>query len=156
MRRSLILSASLVAATLALTACSSEASNPPATLTPPAATVTATQTVTDTATPRATPTSSETPAAVTAASTTPTAPSADSFVMPNEVGQGLQAAQDDIQRVSGNPLFFTDSTDASGAGRLQILDRDWKVCSQNVAPGARVNQDSDISFAAVKLGEACP
>jgi hypothetical protein len=78
------------------------------------------------------------------------------FVMPNEVGKGLQAAQDDIQRVSDNPIFFTDSTDATGAGRMQILDRDWKVCGQNVPAGSHVNQDSEISFAAVKLWENCP
>ncbi len=80
----------------------------------------------------------------------------DSFSMPNEVGKGLQEAQDDVQRVSGNPVFFTDSTDASGQGRMQILDRNWKVCSQNVPPGTSVTQDTDISFAAVKLDENCP
>jgi hypothetical protein len=78
-----------------------------------------------------------------------------SFSMPDEGGRGLQEAQDDVQRVSGNPIFFTDSSDASGQGRMQIIDSNWKVCSQNVAPGTSVNQDTDISFAAVKLGEDC-
>lgn len=76
--------------------------------------------------------------------------------MPNEVGMGLQAAQDDIQRVSGDPVFFSHSTDATGAGRHQILDRDWQVCSQNVAPGVQANLDSDISFAVVRTTEKCP
>lgn len=80
----------------------------------------------------------------------------DYFTMPNEVGQNLQDAQNQIQRVSGNPIFFSHSTDATGQGRHQILDRDWKVCSQNVKPGARVNLDSYISFAAVKTDESCP
>ena len=76
--------------------------------------------------------------------------------MPNEVGANLQGAQDDIQRVSGNPLFITRSEDATGAGRHQILDRNWKVCSQNVPPGKRVDQSIEITFGAVKLTESCP
>ncbi len=76
--------------------------------------------------------------------------------MPNEVGTNLQAAQDDIQRVSGDPVFVTTSSDATGAGRAQILDRDWHVCSQNVQPGTWVNLDTRIDFAVVKLSETCP
>ena len=78
------------------------------------------------------------------------------FTMPNEVGANLQGAQDDIQRVSGNPLFITRSKDATGAGRHQILDRNWKVCSQNVPPGTSVDQSAAITFGAVKLTESCP
>lgn len=85
-----------------------------------------------------------------------TAPATNSFDMPNEVGKGLQAAQDDIQRVSGNPLFFTNSKDATGANRLQILDRNWKVCSQNIGVGQKFTEDSDITFSVVKLEESCP
>ncbi len=76
--------------------------------------------------------------------------------MPKEVGKVLQDAQDDIQQVSGNPIFITRSVDATGRGRHQILDRDWKVCSQNVAPGKRVKPDTEIAFSVVKLGESCP
>lgn len=75
--------------------------------------------------------------------------------MPNEVGIGLQAAQDDIQSVSGDPLYFTSSHDATGQERHQIWDRDWKVCSQNVAAGRRVQSDTDITFNVVKLDEIC-
>lgn len=90
------------------------------------------------------------------ASPEPKSGSDGAFTMPNEVGKGLQDAQDHIQAVSGNPLYITSSTDATGQGRSQIIDRNWKVCAQNVAPGERVDEDSDISFAAVKLGESCP
>ena len=76
--------------------------------------------------------------------------------MPNEVGKVLQTAQDDIQRVSDNPIFFTHSTDAAGQGRHQILDSDWRVCSQNIAAGKRVSQKTDITFSVVKIDEACP
>ena len=89
--------------------------------------------------------------------TSETSPVADgSFVMPNEVGKILQDAQDDVQRVSGNPLFFTSSTDATGAGRAQILDRNWQVCTQNVPAGTTVGADASIDFGTVKLDESCP
>lgn len=81
---------------------------------------------------------------------------ADGFVMPDEVGQNLQEAQDDIQAASGDPFFFTDSTDATGDGRSQIIDSNWKVCSQNVSAGTRADEDTDITFDAVKLEEDCP
>lgn len=98
--------------------------------------------------------------ATTAARATTAAPAttaaSTSFVMPNEVGKNLQAAQDDIQRVSGNPVFITFSHDATGQERHQILDRNWKVCSQNVAPGTQVQDTTKITFAVVKLDESCP
>jgi hypothetical protein len=81
---------------------------------------------------------------------------AGSFVMPNEVGMNLQDAQDDIQHVSGDPIFVSHSRDATGEGRYQILDRDWKVCSQNVAPGEIVSAVGHIVFSVVKDYEDCP
>jgi hypothetical protein len=75
--------------------------------------------------------------------------------MPNEVGRGLQDAQDDIQRITDDGIFFTGSQDALGS-RHQILDRDWKVCGQNVAAGRTITKDSDITFTVVKLSESCP
>jgi hypothetical protein len=96
------------------------------------------------------------PPVTTTPATTTTQNDSGSFTMPDEVGQILQDAQDDIQRVSGNPIFFSHSTDATGDGRHQILDADWKVCSQNIPAGTAVDQDSDISFAVVKTYEDCP
>jgi hypothetical protein len=75
--------------------------------------------------------------------------------MPNEVGRRLQDAQGDIQRVSGDPVFFSDAHDALG-NRFQILDRDWKVCSQNIPAAQRVSATGHIDFGAVKLEETCP
>ncbi len=77
-------------------------------------------------------------------------------VMPDEVGQVLQTAQDDLQRVLGNPLFISFSKDATGAARHQIVDRDWVVCAQDVAPGAPLNSDTRVTFSVVKIGETCP
>jgi hypothetical protein len=96
------------------------------------------------------------PPAPTTKPTSPAPKPVTTFTMPNEVGANLQAAQDDIQRVSGNPLFITHSQDATGAGRHQILDRNWKVCSQNVPTGTSVDQSANIIFGAVKLTESCP
>ena len=75
--------------------------------------------------------------------------------MPDLVGVGLQEAQDRMQALFGNPLLVTFSHDATGAGRQQVLDRNWKVCSQNVAPGTRITEDTRIDFGAVKVEERC-
>lgn len=102
------------------------------------------------------------PPPVTVTVTVPVpAPSADapraakSAAMPDLVGVGLQDAQDRMQQLIGNPLFVTTSHDASGAGRQQVLDRNWKVCDQNVAPGTRITEDTRIDFGAVKVEERC-
>ncbi|MFB9314409.1 hypothetical protein [Nocardioides plantarum] len=81
---------------------------------------------------------------------------ADTFSLPDETGKVLQAAQDDVQAVSGNPLFFTASEDATGAARFQVLDSNWQVCSQEPAGGTQVDIDSTITFYVVKLDELCP
>ena len=73
------------------------------------------------------------------------------------VGEVLQTAQDEMQRISGNPVYYTSSSDATGKGRRQILDRRWKVCSQSVAPGTQVPvHGPTIDFSVVKLDETCP
>jgi hypothetical protein len=79
-----------------------------------------------------------------------------SFTMPDETGQDLQAAQDDIQRVSHDPLFVSHSQDATGDDRFQILDRDWQVCGQNVPPGTTASAVEHIVFFVVKDYEDCP
>lgn len=78
------------------------------------------------------------------------------WAMPNEVGANLQAAQDAIQKLTGDLVFFTSSHDASGKGRHQVLDKDWKVCSQNIPAGNPITIGSKIDFGAVKLAETCP
>lgn len=125
-------------------------------------TETATPTVPATTTETSTVTAPASPSATTPSETTPDSPSASTsalpirFKMPNEVGRTLQEAQDDVQRVSGNPAFFTTSTDARGANRSQVIDSNWVVCSQSEEPGNSQNQESQISFDVVKIGEDCP
>ena len=91
------------------------------------------------------------------AQSTSTAPaqSSTSFTMPNEIGHVLQDAQDDLQRVSGNSVYYSRSHDILG-NRHQILDRDWRVCTQNVAKGAIVSESDTVDFGVVKLSESCP
>ncbi|MGH2884172.1 MAG: hypothetical protein ACRDPA_16010 [Solirubrobacteraceae bacterium] len=75
--------------------------------------------------------------------------------MPSEIGMDLQSAQDDLQRVSGDPIFFSHSHDLL-EDRFQILDRDWQVCTQNVDAGTRVGAVAHIDFGVVKSYESCP
>ena len=92
-----------------------------------------------------------------AATTRPAAPAAQTWVMPDLRGTDLQTAQDAIQSLTRDSVYFTRSHDLSGRGRHQILDRDWQVCTQNVPPGATFTEDSEIDFGVVRVEvEACP
>lgn len=90
----------------------------------------------------------------TAAPTTQAAPGVVDFVMPAVVGMTLQDAQDLIQI---NGVFLSLSHDLLGT-RNQVLDANWRVCTQNVPAGQRVpgNAEGTIDLGAVKLEEACP
>ncbi|HEX5118387.1 MAG TPA: hypothetical protein VFW65_24650 [Pseudonocardiaceae bacterium] len=76
--------------------------------------------------------------------------------MPNLVGTGLQKAQDDIQKLTGNGVFFTSSHDATSKGRHQVIDSDWQVCTQNVPAGHTITITSKIDFGVVRTTESCP
>jgi beta-lactam-binding protein with PASTA domain len=86
----------------------------------------------------------------------PATGSAKQWTMPNLVGSNLQKAQDAMQKLTGDRVFLTTSHDATGRGRNQVLDSNWKVCSQNVAAGTSITLKSVIDFAAVKNEEPCP
>jgi beta-lactam-binding protein with PASTA domain len=73
--------------------------------------------------------------------------------VPDFIGKGLQTAQDDAQAAGFSNLT---THDASGRARLQILDRDWKVCFQMPVAGSTVSSGSRIDFGVVKLDETCP
>jgi hypothetical protein len=82
---------------------------------------------------------------------------AQSWVMPDLSGQNLQAAQDAIQALTGNPGFLSTSTDLTGQARMQVMDRNWQVCSSTPAPGEAFNSASTVDFGVVKLdSESCP
>jgi beta-lactam-binding protein with PASTA domain len=82
---------------------------------------------------------------------------AQAWVMPDYRGQNLQAAQDAIQALTGNPGFFSTSSDLTGQGRMQVMDRNWQVCSSTPAPGETFTAGSSVDFGVVKLdSESCP
>lgn len=72
--------------------------------------------------------------------------------LPNFTGEVLQNAQDGAQAAG---FWVLDSTDATGMGRVQVLDRNWTVCSQDPAPGMH-DVTTVVTFATVKLTETCP
>lgn len=73
--------------------------------------------------------------------------------VPDFVGMGLQSAQDKAQKLG---FYGLTSHDSLGRERMQIFDRGWKVCSQNVATGKKVSTDTSLDFGAVKVDESCP
>jgi hypothetical protein len=77
----------------------------------------------------------------------------DTFAMPNVVGQVLQTAQDRLQSLGS---YVMDQQDAGGLNRLQLIDSNWKVCSQKPKAGARVAEADIVTLASVKLEESCP
>jgi len=126
-----------LAAALACLAATALVGCDPATTNPkPAAPATAEP---STAAPAATPSEEEKPA--------------ESKAVPNFVGMGLQSAQDKAQ---AEGFYLLKSHDSAGRDRLQALDRNWKVCSQNIKAGKAVPTDTELDFGAVKLEEACP
>jgi hypothetical protein len=76
----------------------------------------------------------------------------DTGTLPNFVGKGLQSAQNQAQDADFHRLT---SHDALGRGRMQALDRNWKVCFQTPAPGQHPT-DTKVDFGTVKLDEDCP
>lgn len=72
--------------------------------------------------------------------------------LPNLVGQGLQSAQDAAQAAGFHNLA---SSDALGRDRMQVDDRNWKVCFQSPAAG-QADSAAKVTFSAVKLDETCP
>lgn len=70
-------------------------------------------------------------------------------VMPDVKCMNLQAAQDLIQE---NGVFFSRSDDASGEGRMQVIDSNWIVVGQTPAAGSPVSE-AEAVLSVVKIGE---
>jgi hypothetical protein len=100
-----------------------------------------------------------TPATVTAhdKSSQPAESQTKSWTMPNEVGKDLQTAQDDIQALTGNPMFISTSKDLTGQGRHQVMDRNWQVCSSTPPAGETFTSQTNVVFGVVRIdSERCP
>src|ERR1700752_471836 len=73
-----------------------------------------------------------------------------SWTMPNLVGTDLQGAQDAIQSLTHGKAWFSSSTDLTGQGRAQIVDRNWIVCSATPSPGAAFTATTTLDFGVVR------
>jgi len=88
-----------------------------------------------------------------APSSAPGGSDAGADVMPSVVGMVLQDAQDLLQAQGS---YLMDQVDATGNGRLQIFDSNWKVCTQEPAAGTRLSSVDVVTLSTVKLDESCP
>jgi hypothetical protein len=100
---------------------------------------------------------SRAPVAPSESSSAPSAAPDQSWTMPDLRGQNLQAAQDAIQALTNDKVFFSGSTDLTGQGRHQVLDRNWQVCTSTPAPGNAFTESTAIDFGVVRVDtESCP
>ena len=86
----------------------------------------------------------------------PLAAADPSWTMPNLVGMDLQGAQDAIQSLTHDQVWYSGSTDLTGKGRAQIVDRNWTVCGSTPAPGVTFTTTTAINFGVVRDTEVCP
>lgn len=85
------------------------------------------------------------------------APAAQSWTMPNLIGRSLQDAQNTIQALTNDEIFYSGSTDLTGQGRNQIMDANWQVCTSTPPPGATITKEATIDFGVVRIDvEDCP
>jgi beta-lactam-binding protein with PASTA domain len=100
-------------------------------------------------------TTADTPATTAEAPAQPPSGSGDSDLMtlPNAVGMQLQLAQDTMQAAG---FFVLTSHDATGQNRLQVSDRNWKVCDQAPPGGSEVSSSTEVAFSVVRVEESCP
>lgn len=78
------------------------------------------------------------------------------WTMPNLIGMDLQGAQDAIQSLTRGAVWFSGSTDLTGKGRAQIIDRNWQVCTSSPAAGATITTTTQIRFGVVRDSDKCP
>jgi hypothetical protein len=74
----------------------------------------------------------------------------DCIKVPNVVGKDHQLAQDTMQAAG---LYVLAEEDASGQGRMLLLDRNWTTVKQRPKPGKCISEDTEIMLSAVKDDE---
>lgn len=93
---------------------------------------------------------------VSAVTLAPVAAAEETWTMPNLIGMDLQGAQDAIQSLTDGAVWYSSSTDLTGQGRAQIIDRNWMVCRSTPPPGATFTTSTRIDFGVVRDTEECP
>jgi hypothetical protein len=78
------------------------------------------------------------------------ADSSGDIEVPDVVGKDHQLAQDTMQAAG---LYNLSEEDATGQGRLLLVDRNWTVVSQSPPAGTKVNEDQTIVLRSKKDGE---
>jgi hypothetical protein len=71
----------------------------------------------------------------------------DCIKVPNVVGKDHQLAEDTMQAAG---LYMLQEEDATGKGRMLILDRNWTTVRQRPRAGECVSEDTAIMLYAVK------
>lgn len=74
----------------------------------------------------------------------------EDFLMPDVVCMTLQEAQDEIQ---DHGVFLSRSEDATGQGRMQLIDSNWVVIGQSPKPGTKFGEGEAL-LRVVKIGES--
>lgn len=110
---------------------------------------------TTTVTVAAQPTTTVQPAPTTAviaqpAPSTQAAAAPKMCTVPDVVGLVHQTAQDTMQ-ASG--LYMLTEEDATGKGRMLVMDRNWTTTAQSVPAGQVVDCNTSIKLSAKKIGE---
>lgn len=99
---------------------------------------------------RSPPTTTVPPTTLAVADTAPlpaAAPVVRTGTVPNVVGIDLQLAQDTLQAAG---FYVLRSHDATGQGRLQVLDRNWTVVDQTPSGGTVMLLSEVVDLGAVK------
>lgn len=73
-----------------------------------------------------------------------------SGTVPDVVGMNHQAAQDAMQEAG---FYNLTEEDATGQGRMLIMDRNWVVVSQSPKGGAKATEDTTIVLRSKKIGD---
>lgn len=90
------------------------------------------------------------PVTVTAAPTTEKPTPAVKKRVPNVVGKVHQQAQNELQAAG---FYALAELDATGQGRMLVLDRNWQVVKQRPKAGSVVSTDTTITLYSKKIGE---
>jgi hypothetical protein len=76
-----------------------------------------------------------------------TADGSGCITVPDVVGKDHQLAQDTMQAAG---LYMLQEQDASGQGRMLLVDRNWTTVRQRPSAGECVSEDTEIMLSAVK------
>ncbi|GAB1515139.1 PASTA domain-containing protein [Actinophytocola sp. KF-1] len=73
--------------------------------------------------------------------------------MPDLVGANLRDAQDRIHDLTDGAVAVTSTHPFEQFGDAR--DRDWRICTQSIAPGAALTARSTVEFGVVKPDQPC-